>query len=99
MTACNSDNPVVGPAENGTCVDRPTVNGQPPMLRKSVTEPAECNSMYTPPALVGTTIRKKKTRLRLGKKYYEFYNAPVVKFWTNAVSLCCLPVSDFHNVQ
>lgn len=31
--------------------------------------------------------KKKKSPLRLGKKIYEFYNAPIVKFWFYTVSL------------
>ena len=30
--------------------------------------------------------KKKKSPLRLGKKIYEFYNAPITKFWANTVS-------------
>lgn len=30
--------------------------------------------------------KKKKSPLRLGKKIYEFYNAPIVKFWFYTVS-------------
>lgn len=33
----------------------------------------------------------KTTRpLRLRKKLYEFYTAPIAKFWANAVSICYL---------
>lgn len=28
-------------------------------------------------------VRKKANKLRLGKKIYEFYNAPITKFWQN----------------
>ena len=31
-------------------------------------------------------LRKKKSSLRLGKKVYEFYNAPITKFWFYTVS-------------
>lgn len=31
-------------------------------------------------------FRKKKSPLRMGKRVYEFYNAPVTKFWAHAVS-------------
>lgn len=31
-------------------------------------------------------FRKKKSPLRMGKKVYEFYNAPITKFWAHAVS-------------
>ncbi|XP_035824941.1 transient receptor potential cation channel trpm [Aplysia californica] len=30
-------------------------------------------------------FRKKKSPLRMGKKVYEFYNAPVTKFWAHAI--------------
>ncbi|XP_052793004.1 transient receptor potential cation channel subfamily M member 3-like isoform X2 [Mya arenaria] len=30
-------------------------------------------------------VRKKKSPLRLGKKIYEFYNAPITKFWANTL--------------
>lgn len=30
--------------------------------------------------------KKKKSPLRVGKKVYEFYNAPITKFWANTVS-------------
>ncbi|XP_052279179.1 transient receptor potential cation channel subfamily M member 3-like isoform X3 [Dreissena polymorpha] len=29
--------------------------------------------------------KKKKSPLRLGKKIYEFYNAPITKFWANTI--------------
>lgn len=29
--------------------------------------------------------KKKKSPLRLGKKIYEFYNAPITKFWASTV--------------
>ena len=32
------------------------------------------------------TFRKKNSSLRLGKKIYEFYTAPVTKFWAHTVS-------------
>ena len=32
-------------------------------------------------------FRPKKSPLRIGKKIYEFYNAPVTKFWAHTVSL------------
>lgn len=32
-------------------------------------------------------FRKKKSPLRMGKKVYEFYNAPITKFWAHAVSI------------
>ena len=34
------------------------------------------------------TFRKKNSSLRLGKKIYEFYTAPVTKFWAHTVSSC-----------
>ncbi|XP_055889921.1 transient receptor potential cation channel subfamily M member 3-like isoform X5 [Biomphalaria glabrata] len=30
-------------------------------------------------------FRKKKSPLRMGKKVYEFYNAPITKFWAHAI--------------
>ncbi len=36
------------------------------------------------------TFRKKNSSLRLGKKIYEFYTAPVTKFWAHTVSTCAL---------
>lgn len=30
---------------------------------------------------------KKKSPLRMGKKAYEFYNAPITKFWVHFVSI------------
>lgn len=36
----------------------------------------------------GTTFKEKskKNSLRLGKKIYEFYTAPITKFWVHTVS-------------
>ena len=31
-------------------------------------------------------FKRKKTGLRLGKKIYEFYAAPITKFWAHTVS-------------
>lgn len=42
-----------------------------------------------------TLSRKKKSPLRMGKKVYEFYNAPITKFWAHAVS-GCLSCPDDH---
>lgn len=41
--------------------------------------------------------KKKKSPLRLGKKIYEFYNAPITKFWFYTVSVQnpVLLVNDF----
>jgi hypothetical protein len=30
-------------------------------------------------------VRKRADKLRFGKKIYEFYNAPITKFWQNAL--------------
>ena len=30
-------------------------------------------------------VRKRADKLRFGKKIYEFYNAPITKFWQNAI--------------
>ncbi|XP_053405277.1 transient receptor potential cation channel subfamily M member 3-like isoform X7 [Mercenaria mercenaria] len=38
------------------------------------------NSMYS-----NHVYKKKKSPLRLGKKIYEFYNAPITKFWANTL--------------
>ncbi|XP_060573986.1 transient receptor potential cation channel subfamily M member 3-like [Ruditapes philippinarum] len=38
------------------------------------------NSMYS-----NHVYKKKKSPLRLGKKIYEFYNAPITKFWFNTI--------------
>ena len=35
-------------------------------------------------------FRKKKSPLRMGKRVYEFYNAPITKFWAHAVSYVIL---------
>ena len=35
---------------------------------------------------MGSTYKRKKSQLRMGKKIYEFYNAPVTKFWLHTVS-------------
>ena len=35
---------------------------------------------------VGSSSKRKKSQLRMGKKVYEFYNAPVTKFWLHTVS-------------
>ena len=32
------------------------------------------------------TFERKKRSLTIGKKIYEFYNAPVTKFWAHTVS-------------
>ncbi|KAL4227851.1 Transient receptor putative cation channel subfamily M member 7 [Mactra antiquata] len=38
------------------------------------------NSIYS-----NHVIKKRKSPLRLGKKIYEFYNAPITKFWANTL--------------
>ena len=43
------------------------------------------NSMYS-----NHVYKKKKSPLRLGKKIYEFYNAPITKFWAHTVSVKCM---------
>ena len=48
--------------------------------------------------------KKKKSPLRLGKKIYEFYNAPITKFWFYTVGFCVifvimkLKTSIYHHV-
>ena len=32
-----------------------------------------------------TSYRRKNSQLKMGKKIYEFYNAPVTKFWLHTV--------------
>ena len=35
---------------------------------------------------MGSANKRRKSQLRMGKKIYEFYNAPVTKFWLHTVS-------------
>ena len=41
-------------------------------------------------------FRKKKSPLRMGKRVYEFYNAPITKFWAHAVSYNCFIVPESY---
>ncbi|XP_070203392.1 transient receptor potential cation channel subfamily M member 3-like [Littorina saxatilis] len=46
------------------------------------TVPLDLNNVYA----TGGIYKRKKSQLRMGKKIYEFYNAPVTKFWLHTIS-------------
>lgn len=45
------------------------------------------------------TFRRKNSSLRLGKKIYEFYTAPITKFWAHTVSEQSFVINSVINVE
>lgn len=58
----------------------------------SLTDPDSCQKDYTQLSY-DYEIRHHRP-LRLKKKIYEFYTAPITKFWADSVCLCILSILD-----
>ena len=59
-------------------IDKPVVKGI------SANGQVIMTSLHSHPSM---TDHRKNSPLRLGRKIYEFYTAPITKFWANAVSI------------
>ncbi|XP_059155361.1 transient receptor potential cation channel subfamily M member 1-like [Physella acuta] len=78
-------------AEDGNCNEDPTEpissnNTQIPAKENGTPVYTEDNNMTLDSSMFShNPFHKKKSPLRMGKKVYEFYNAPITKFWSNAL--------------
>ena len=57
------------------------------MVRAKVPNPTPNGSLLTAPLEMSFGFPRKNSPLGLGKKFYEFYTAPIVKFWAHTVSV------------